>query len=777
MRDDPKSRKQLMEDLKSLRQEVSRLKKAEFTSEAELQMTPRKSRERLLTLQKVAGIGLLEWDLKTNRIVLSDEVRRLYGLVAQDELPTPDFVNRVVHPDDYDYVQKELEQALSGTRKYNIDHRILRPDGVIVWVNAQAELIYDENGDPAILMGTVWDITDRKRAEAALRESEERFRILSEATFEGVAISHHGRLVDVTEQLAHMLGYEKTEMIGKEIVTFVAPSSREIVAGHVRAGTQEPYEHKLRRRDGSELFVESRARTLNHAGGLLRVTVIRDITERKRAEEGFKQSSEWQQAIFEGSRDATFISDQNLRFVAVNKAACDLTGYSREQLLKMRIPDLHDHPDLNTSTRFYQRILDGEEIRTEAAILRNDGTKAEAEFSNRCVSIAGMTYMHTSARDITERKQGEEALRASEALQRALLTNLPAGVVIVDPVTRVIEMVNDHAAVLFGASVDHLVGQRCQSFLCPAENGSCPVCDLGQSVDNSDSVMLRADGSRLATLKTVKRILLNGQEKLLECFVDVSARKSAEEALHESEEKFRLTFSASPDAVSISRLNDGLYVDITEGFTRLTGFVQEDVIGKTSLDLKIWHDIADRQKLVQGLREHGLYENLEAVLRRKDGSLTTTLISARIFPLKGVEHIIAIIRDITERKRLEEQLLQAQKLEAVGQLAGSVAHDFNNILAAMMMRLSLLQQDSSIAPVTKEALIELETDAKRAADLTRQLLQFGRRQVMQIKALDLNDLLGNLLKMLRRLLGEQINLVFEGTATTLWIQADQGMIE
>jgi PAS domain S-box-containing protein len=122
-------------------------------------------------------------------------------------------------------------------------------------------------------------------------------------------------------------------------------------------------------------------------------------------------------------------------------------------------------------------------------------------------------------------------LQESESLQRQLLANLPIGISIVNPVTRVIEQANDHVASLFGAPVNHLVGRRCHSLLCPASEGACPICDLGQLVDNSDREMLRADGSRLPILKTVKRIQLNGQEKLLECFVDVSERKRAEEEL------------------------------------------------------------------------------------------------------------------------------------------------------------------------------------------------------------------------------------------------------
>jgi PAS domain S-box-containing protein len=136
-----------------------------------------------------------------------------------------------------------------------------------------------------------------------------------------------------------------------------------------------------------------------------------------------------------------------------------------------------------------------------------------------------------------------------------------------------------------------------------------------------------------------------------------------------------------------------------------------------------------------------------------------------------------LVRDVSTRKQLELQLLQSQKMEAVGQLAGGIAHDFSNILAAIMMHLGLLQRRPEVTPEMKSSLKELETEAKRATSLIRQLLMFSRRQVMQVCPIDLNDLLANLLKMLRRLLGEHIKLVFTTGATPLWIEADTGMIE
>ncbi|MFO8048437.1 MAG: PAS domain S-box protein, partial [Desulfosudaceae bacterium] len=149
------------------------------------------------------------------------------------------------------------------------------------------------------------------------------------------------------------------------------------------------------------------------------------------------------------------------------------------------------------------------------------------------------------------------------------------------------------------------------------------------------------------------------QELLAEVAGDLAFalhKMETEKRLQQSQEVFRLTFDASPDAVNINRLEDGLYIDINQGFTRLTGYTREDVIGKTSLDINIWHDPADRQELIRGLRQNGFYNNLEARFRRKDGSLTTALMSGRVISINNAPHIISITRDISERKRFEEAL-------------------------------------------------------------------------------------------------------------------------
>ena len=162
-----------------------------------------------------------------------------------------------------------------------------------------------------------------------------------------------------------------------------------------------------------------------------------------------------------------------------------------------------------------------------------------------------------------------------------------------------------------------------------------------------------------------------------------------------------------------------------------------------------------------------------------DGSVRW--IRDRAFPVRGpdgqVLRFVGVARDVTESRRLEEQLRQAQKMEAIGELAGGVAHDFNNILTATLMHLGLLQDSPQLTLGIKETLKEVECETMRAVGLTRQLLLFSRRQVARFQPLDLNLLIQQLLKMLRRLLGENIEVDFQGSPAAVWVKADAGMIE
>jgi len=207
---------------------------------------------------------------------------------------------------------------------------------------------------------------------------------------------------------------------------------------------------------------------------------------------------------------------------------------------------------------------------------------------------------------------------------------------------------------------------------------------------------------------------------------DITEQMLANQLLRESEDKFRLTFDFSPDAVAITRLGNGVYVEINQGFTRTFGYAREEAIGRTAIDLNIWHNPGLRQDLIDGPLSDGLCENIETQFRRKDGSIITGLVSARTIDLKGVPHIVSYTRDITERKRHEKEQLKLDKLESLGILAGGIAHDFNNILTGIMGNISFSKVFIDAGHNAFKPLTDAEKATKRAGELAHQLLTFSR---------------------------------------------------
>jgi len=278
------------------------------------------------------------------------------------------------------------------------------------------------------------DITERKRAEQLVRKERDKAqKYLDVAAVMLIAIDSEQRVGLINKKGCEILGYNEEEILAKNWFDNFLPDSvrgqvRDIFEKSVRGEIDPPeyYENPILTKSGQERLVAWHNTILRDDKGKVAAVLSsgEDITERKKSERQLTRTLAWQEAIFEGSRDAVFITDEDSRFVAVNRAACELTGYSKEELLHMRIPDLHEPEDLTAYNLYHDRIMAGEEIVSEAKILRKDRTKVDTEFNNRCIKISGTPYMHTVARDVTERKKAEQKLREHEVKLKALASQL-----------------------------------------------------------------------------------------------------------------------------------------------------------------------------------------------------------------------------------------------------------------------------------------------------------------------------------------------------------------
>jgi PAS domain S-box-containing protein len=235
-------------------------------------------------------------------------------------------------------------------------------------------------------------------------------------------------------------------------------------------------------------------------------------------------------------------------------------------------------------------------------------------------------------------------------------------------------------------------------------------------------------------------------------FIDITEQKQARELLERSEAKFRKAFNTSPDAVNINCLENGLHVSINDGFSRLTGYSEEEVIGKTAEEFNIWVDQADRQRLLAGLQRDGEVKNLEAAFRMKDGTIRYGLMSASLIDLNGTPHVVTMTRDITERKREEEERLRlherlnrTEKIEALGTLAGGVAHDLNNVLGVLIGYAELILQHLPPGSPLKPYANKIMDGGQRATAIIQDLLTLARRGVVVSEVVNLNQMVSSFL--------------------------------
>ena len=258
---------------------------------------------------------------------------------------------------------------------------------------------------------------------------------------------------------------------------------------------------------------------------------------------------------------------------------------------------------------------------------------------------------------------------------------------------------------------------------------------------------------------------------------EIAQKALVEGALRHPEERFAKAFRASPIAMAIHPLGQGHFLDVNDSFLAMTGFRREELLSDQFDPRRLFHHPPQREHLLSWLQDTRSVSNQELKLLTRSGAERDTLLSMELFSLGAEPHVLLIVQDITERLNLETQLRQAQKMEAVGQLAAGVAHDFNNILTIIQGHAGLVLAGGNLDHEAADSLHQITIASERAAGLTRQLLAFSRKHVMQPRVHNLNDLIAQLTKMLRRLIGEHVQLRCEFAEAPLHVFADAGCLE
>ena len=671
----------------------------------------------------------------------------------------------------------ELEEELDGRRYTTIKFPIIQ-------------------GDKTLLAGYTIDITERKQAEEALRESEERYRRLIDSAPDWIwEVDEHGRYVFASPKMLDLLGYRPEEVLGKTPFDLMPPDEAERVAALFAsiAAKREPFRYLVNtnlHKDGHLVFMETSGTPVFDSNGDYRGYrgMDRDITERKQAEENLARLSRHNELILGSAAEGILGLDAQGNHTFVNPSAARMLGYEAEELLGRPSHSLWHHtkpdgsPYPEEECKIHASFRDGVVHRVSSEVFwRKDGTSFPVEYTSTPIieqgRVVGAVVTFT---DISERKQTEEALRASEERYQTLVNLSPDATIV--HIDRKWVFANPAAARLFGAdSPAELVGQDMLERVHPdyrelAAQRAAQV-SAGAVTKPVEIKSLRLDGTAVDVEANSARIEFDGLPANQVVMRDITERKQTEEALRESEEKHRRLFETMTQGV-VYQAENGAIVSANPAAERILGLSLDQMMGRTSSDPG-WEatredgsDFPGNEHpamvaLRTGEPVYGVTMQVRDSVESKRRWITVDAIPQFLPGETAPSSVYTTFADITERKQAEEalrqseeQLRQSQKMEAVGQLAGGIAHDFNNLLTAILgySDLILASEDLSVDEVRPD-IEEIKHAGERASALTQQILAFSRRQILRPTALSLNEVLDGMESLLRRTLGENIDLV------------------
>ena len=542
----------------------------------------------------------------------------------------------------------------------------------------------------------------------------------------------------------------------------------------------------VRKIDRAEAMEDFRRMALAEglAGGLLVILLggllmfhRRDVMTRV-----LKQEEKKLQGLVESPPDVMIVIDRTGHIVFVNSATERMFGYELEELLGKTFLTLVPERFRAESAEYYARLfsnpaLHDQRMQQDSWGLRKDGSEFPAEVTSSTIETLQGAVVAIAVRDITERKRAEKALLESEQRYRTLFENAPVGIYRSTPDGRVLAG-NPALVRMFGySSFEELAGRDLNISGSGSEYARSQFMKLMKEkgeVTGLECVWHKQDGDVLYVRENA-RAIRDDSGKILYyegTAEDITQRKRAEA------EHVRLVTAIEQSAEAVVITNTAGDIEyVNPAFTRITGYSREEALGQNPRILKSGkQDPALYQQLWATILKGEIWHG-ELINRRKDGSLYTEQMN--IAPVRDpageVVNFIATKQDVTARKELEQKFRQAQKMEAVGQLAGGVAHDFNNLLTIISGYGQLLKE--RLSPQDLGHMEEILKASDRAAALTRQLLAFSRRQILAPQVLDLNSVVANLEKMLRRLIGEDIELATVQQSGLGRVKADPGQVE
>jgi PAS domain S-box-containing protein len=534
--------------------------------------------------------------------------------------------------------------------------------------------------------------------------------------------------------------------------------------------------------DGNICWIDARGSVVRD-GSTRMIGISVDVTEFKKTEEVLLESQQNQLQLLNSTAEGIFGLDLDGCCTFSNPAAARTLGYESPDGLVGRFVHRDHHSSRPDGTACVRSFRTGEETHCDSEFFhRTDGTYFPVEYwsypTRRNGEIVGcvVTFL-----DITRRRQAQDALRGSEERYRLFFEQNPQPMWVYEKPSLRFIAVNQSTIDHYGYSREEFLGMNLRDIR-PEEDIPELLEDFSSNRAEGDlaPVIWRhrtKDGRIIFVEISDRELVLDGRSANLVAANDVTDRLRAEDALRASEEKYREFMENTTFGIYRSA-PDGRLFDVNPALVSMLGYDSKKELMSCNLNTSVYEKQADRAAILEAVRVDHRVQGVVTNWKRKDGSIIVVRLDGKEISKEGrISHYEVTVEDITERRVLEDQLRQSQKMEAIGRLAGGVAHDFNNALGVITGYSELLQFKLVHDETLHRQAGEILKAGQKAASLTRQLLAFSRKQTLRPQALNLNNVVRDVDKMLRRLIGENIDLVHVDAPDLAVVMADPGQME
>jgi PAS domain S-box-containing protein len=746
---------------------------------------------------------------------------------------------QIIHPQDRQFVWDTVMEAVSKSAPFTINYRIIDAFGAEKFVWERGRAVLNEDGRTEALEGFISDISLRTKAQMDLNESEEELAtIYKYAPFILMVVDEHRRVLKVNDFAAEFCWRTAEEMLGMYggqalrcvwadddpagcgfgpkcpscILRQTVLTTLETGQVHHQVETELPFIVKGQRQNLTLLVSTAKI----HVRQKPRVLVgIMDITAAKKAQKALAESEAKYRLIAENADDVISLQDMDLNFTYVSPSIERLRGFAAEEAITHTIEQILTPASLELVTKVYAEEIEQEAFKNRQGSItrtleleeyKKDGSTVWVELTASLLQDEDgkPTGILSVTRDITARKKAEYELEKAHALLEAAIEQNPAGILIADAPDVKMVTANQAAIKIRGQAKDSLISidvtKHTKTWQVYHTDGVTPYdpkklplsrAVLEGAVSKDVEVIIKNQSGENRWVSANAAPIRDKDGKIIAgvvVFLDITQRKAAEKALAQSEAKHRLLADNTLDVIWTMDM-ETRFAYVNPAIKQMFGFEPKEWVGSLLSDHCDAHEMAMMSSLIAHELEHGNYDKgvcFETVMLRKDNSPIDVEILAS-FILDEKRRPVGIqgtTRDISERKaaQKEKEILQAQlahahKLKAVGQLAGGVAHDFNNMLGVIIghAELALMKLDRNDS--ARKDMLAIHEAGNRSAKLVSQLLAFARRQPISPRILDLNAAVEERLAMLEKLASERVSLTFKPGAPPCTVKMDPTQID